>query len=244
MTVVLKLGGSVITDKSVRDSIDERGMETAASAIGDHAAGSSLVLVHGGGSVGHPRAAESGIDTETGTSDVTTACAIHQAMTRLNERFLQTLHEADVAAVPVRPLSMSHRNGELSIESGAVQTLLSEGFVPVLHGDVVATVGDGITVASGDELVRSLAVELDASRVGLCTDVPGVLDSDGRVIEHLDSAGALASHTDGASTDVTGGMQSKVEALLALERPASIFGLEALESFLAGDRPGTTVESR
>jgi len=59
--------------------------------------------------------------------------------------------------------------------------------VPVLHGDGVATAGAGVTVVSGDELVVELAVGLGARRVGVCSTVPGVLDSDGEVIPSIDS---------------------------------------------------------
>jgi isopentenyl phosphate kinase len=134
------------------------------------------------------------------------------------------------------------REGDLALPTGGVKTMLDEGFVPVLHGDVLAHAGRGVTVVSGDELAVTLAERLDADRVGLCTGVSGVLDVDGRVVERIDSFERVADSLSGSdATDVTGGMAGKVRALLALDAPASVFGLDDLEDFLAGGSPGTRI---
>ncbi|MFB6188705.1 MAG: acetylglutamate kinase, partial [Halapricum sp.] len=133
--------------------------------------------------------------------------------------------------------------GETALPSGAVTTMLEEGFVPVAHGDVIAQRDAGATVLSGDEIVTLLARQLGADRVGLCSTVPGVLDADDAVIERISDFETVAAAL-GASdtTDVTGGMAAKVRALLDLETAASIFGPDDLGAFLAGGRPGTLVQ--
>jgi isopentenyl phosphate kinase len=119
--------------------------------------------------------------------------------------------------------------------------MLAESFVPVLHGDVVATANEGVTVLSGDEVVARVARDLDADRVGLCSTVPGVLDADDRVVERVSSLDDVALG-ESAATDVTGGMAGKVRALLALDAPAHVFDLDGLSAFLAGEAPGTVVD--
>ncbi len=241
MTVVLKLGGSVITDKQRPETLDEGNLARAAAAIADY--DEEIVLVHGGGSFGHHHASEHGITSETGSHDVTGALAVHDAMGRLNDAVLAALHERDVPALPVHPLSAAARDGdgELSL-STPVETMLAEGFVPTVQADVIAHTGAGVTVVSGDELVVELATQLHADRVGLCAGVPGVFGSDGEVIECIESFAAVREALGGSdATDVTGGMSAKVRALLELDAPASIFGLDGLEGFLDGDSPGTRV---
>jgi isopentenyl phosphate kinase len=142
-------------------------------------------------------------------------------------------------------LSLGARDaaGDLSLPTESVAALLGEGFVPVLHGDLVAHRGEGVTVVSGDELVTSLASALGADRVGTCSTVPGVLDGDGAVIDRIeafDDAAALLGGAD--STDVTGGMAAKVRALLALGAPAFVFGPAELPAFLAGEDVGTRID--
>ncbi|MHC3437630.1 isopentenyl phosphate kinase [Natrialbaceae archaeon A-gly3] len=242
--IVLKLGGSVITEKGCPETLDGEALEAAADAI-ETATDEGLVIVHGGGSFGHHHASEHGVSTTEGTGDAGAALEIHGAMTTLNRFVLSRLHDRAVPAVPVHPFSAAHRDDDsaLTLPTGQVQTLLEEGFVPVLHGDVVAHAGEGVTVISGDELVAELARDLEADRIGLCSTVPGVLDGDDEVIERIadfEEVRAVLGESD--TTDVTGGMAAKVKGLLSLEGQASIFGPEALEVFLEGGEPGTTVE--
>ena len=220
MTTVLKLGGSVVTEKDNPEQVDEAALARTADAI----AGSEverLVVVHGGGSFGHHHAATHGVTTTQGTHDPGAVADIHGAMKTLNRRVVDALLARDVHAVP----------------------LLDEGFVPVLHGDLVAHRGKGTTVVSGDELVTSLAGSLDAERVGMCSTVPGVLDTEGEVIPHIEAFEDAAAALGGSdATDVTGGMAAKVRALLTLGAPAFVFGPDELGAFLAGADAGTRIE--
>lgn len=264
MVTVLKLGGSVVTEKDRDETVDGPALDRAAAAVaaarssaGDGGSGRTndalddLVIVHGGGSFGHPNAAEWDVTTEEGTHDAGGVLAIHGAMTTLNKFVLRRLRDEGVPAVPVHPLSAAHRDADadLTLPTGQVRTLLDEGFVPVLHGDVIAHAGEGVTVLSGDEIVAELAGQLDADRVGVCSTVPGVLDADdGDAADEASVIAEIASFDDVAdvlggsdATDVSGGMAGKVRELLALDVPASIFDLDALSAFLAGERPGTTI---
>jgi isopentenyl phosphate kinase len=242
VTVVLKLGGSVVTEKDEPETVDTSRLGSAADAVAE--SDDDLVVVHGGGSFGHHHAAEYGVSTTDGTHDPAGVGAIHGAMKRLNDAVVAALTERGVPAVPVHPFSAASRDaeGQLTLPTAQVRTLLGEGFVPVLHGDLVAHEGEGATVLSGDELVVELAPAVDADRVGVCSTVPGVLDGDGEVVDRIDAFEDVAAALgDSESTDVSGGMAGKVRALLALSSPAHVFGPDALGEFLAGESPGTTV---
>ena len=248
MTAVLKLGGSVITEKSRPETLDGESLDAAADAVAsavDSGAVEDLVVVHGGGSFGHHHASERGVTTGTGTRDAVGATAIHAAMKTLNQFVVSRLHARDVPALPVHPFSVAARDaaGDLALPLAQVETMLGEGFVPVLHGDGVATAGEGVTVLSGDEIVTRVARELDADRVGLCSTVPGVLDADESVVREIRSFEDVAEFLGGsdADADVTGGMAGKVRELLELGAPASIFGPDDVEAFLRGRDVGTTI---
>ena len=248
-TVVLKLGGSLITEKDRPETLDGDSLTDACDAVAtalSEGTVDELVVVHGGGSFRHHHASEHGVSTTAGTDDAAAVMDVHGAMTTLNRLVLARLHERDVPAVPVHPLSLAARpdgiDGELDLPTGSTATLLEEGFVPVLHGDGVATADAGVTVVSGDELVVELATALDARRVGVCSTVPGVLDDDGEVIGRIDSFEAVADALGGSdATDVSGGMAAKVRELLALDAPASVFGADGLAAFLRGEEPGTRI---
>jgi isopentenyl phosphate kinase len=268
MVTVLKLGGSVITDKTRRETLDGPALDAVADAIAaaypgatpaadadvttDGEAGSvdaapieSLVLVHGGGSFGHPHADDHDVTTTAGTTDAAAVLEIHSAMKTLNQFVLARLHERAIPALPVHSLSAGHRtaDGTLAHPLGQVRTMLGEGFVPVLHGDVIAHEGEGATVVSGDELVVRLAEDLDADRIGLCSTVPGVLDAEEAVIDRITSFEAVAGALgESDATDVSGGMAEKVRTLLELDAPADVFGVDDVGAFLAGERPGTRID--
>jgi isopentenyl phosphate kinase len=246
MVTVLKLGGSVITEKDRAETLDGAALDRATDAIADANKGTDreLVVVHGGGSFGHHHAERHGVDTASGTDDAAATVDVHGAMTTLNRFVLGRLQDRGVPAIPVHPLSLAHRDaaGSLTLPAGGIEALLGEGFVPVLHGDIVAHAGQGATVLSGDEIVAHLAGALGADRVGLCSTVPGVLDADGTVVDRIEAYDAVADALgDSAATDVTGGMAGKVRALLEVEAPASVFDLDGLAAFLDGGSPGTRI---
>lgn len=248
--VVLKLGGSVVTDKDEEETVDVDALASVGQAIG--AAVSSpdpgveqLVVVHGGGSFGHHHAAAFGVSRSDGTTDVEAIRTIHDAMGRLNKAVLDFLGDAGVDAVPVRPFSVAHRDprGALTLHTDPVEAMLDEGFVPVLHGDVVTHATEGATILSGDELVTHIARSIGAARVGVCSTVPGVLDDEDAVIPEVTAMADVRPFLgESESTDVTGGMTAKVAALLDLGSPATIFGPDDLQAFLAGDRVGTRID--
>ncbi|WP_255195813.1 isopentenyl phosphate kinase [Halorarius litoreus] len=243
MTRILKLGGSVVTRKDEPETVDAEQLGSLADAIAD--APDDLVVVHGGGSFGHHHASAYGVSTVDGSHDAAAARDIHGAMKELNDAVVAALADRGVPAVPVHPFSAASRTatGELSLSTAPVSAMLTEGFVPVLHGDVVAHAGKGVTILSGDELVADLATHLGADRVGLCSAVPGVLDTDGEVVPHIAAFDDVAAALGGSdATDVTGGMAGKVRELLALSVPAYVFGVDGTREFLAGGDPGTRID--
>ncbi|PSQ33888.1 acetylglutamate kinase [Halobacteriales archaeon QS_9_70_65] len=241
MTTVLKLGGSVVTDKTDPETVDEAALDRAAEAL---AGRDGIVIVHGGGSFGHHHADRHGVSTTAGTRDPEAVRAIHGAMKRLNAAVVDALAGVDVPALPIHPMSAAAReaDGSLSLPTSGILTMLGEGFVPVLHGDGVVHADEGVTVLSGDELVVALADALGADRVGVCSAVEGVYDEDGDVIRRVETFDDAANVLGGSdATDVSGGMAGKVRALLELSAPAHVFGLEGLGPFLDGGEPGTRI---
>ncbi|MFB6132793.1 MAG: isopentenyl phosphate kinase [Halanaeroarchaeum sp.] len=244
MTTILKLGGSVVTAKDRRETVDDSSIARAASAIAE-AGPERLVVVHGGGSFGHPIATNRAVNSEVGTDDAADVRAIHETMGRLLRHVTDALSDGGVPAVPVRPFSAGYRTagGTVELYTEAVSTMVNEGFVPVLHGDVFVTDGGGATIVSGDELVVALGEAMAADRIGLCSTVPGVLDENGDVvssIERYEDVDRILGESE--ATDVTGGMAGKVRALLDADVSASIFGLDDLGDFLAGEGVGTRVD--
>ncbi len=218
--VILKIGGSVITDKGSvssarKDEIDRISGEIASFKSDSD---SNLILVHGAGSFGHPQAMKYRLDERFDAEGV---YLTHASVKTLNSMVVDSLNRAGAHALPVHPLSSCLlENGKLiEFQLSQVKLMLERGIIPVIHGDVVMDMIKGAAVLSGDRIIPYIALALNASKIGAGSDVDGVLDDKDIVIKKITplSFVDIKKNIKGsASTDVTGGMLGKVSELLEL----------------------------
>ena len=257
---VLKLGGSVLTDKDKPKVADRAAIRRLAKEIALSGV-TELVLVHGGGSFGHPLAERYNIaEGFKEESQVLGFSETHSAMVELNNMVVDALISRGVPAFPLSPSSfMITSNGRIeTLELQVLRRLLERGFIPVLYGDTVLDARRGFSILSGDQLSARLALELKASRLVFGVDVDGVytsnpkLNPDARLLEFL-SLGEAENMTGigrAATTDVTGGMLGKIqESLPVVEAGISVLILNAKKprnvfKALKGERVRGTVLSR
>ena len=224
--MLLKLGGSVITIKEKPFTPDEKTITRLAKEI-KHADVSPLILVHGGGSFGHPVAKQYRINEGyKDSSQIMGFSKTHQAMTMLNRLVVDSLINHNIPAIAVPPSScIITKSGRIeSFEEGPlIKKMLEMGFLPVLYGDAVLDSDVNFTILSGDQLVSSLAISLNAERIIIGADVDGLYTADpktnssARLIPHLTSRELkkLQQNVEDAKvTDVTGGMLGKVKELI------------------------------
>jgi isopentenyl phosphate kinase len=243
--LILKLGGSVITDKSAGCAVDHARLASVAGAIAGARAGGILVI-HGAGSCGHPEAKRYHLDKGVAAGSTEGIFVTHKAVSSLNDAVVAALRKQGIPAVGIHPLHTGIAdNGRLvGFECRHLDTMLALGMVPVIHGDVVMDLSRGACIVSGDQLVRYLAVALQISRVGLATDVPGVLDGD--VVVPAITRKTMPKLQIGSSnhTDVTGGMRGKIDELLGLADAgirSDIFHVSRTVDFLNGSGHGGTI---
>jgi len=191
---------------------------------------SSLILVHGGGSFGHPVAEKYGIAKGyVDPSQVLGFAATHLAMTLLNSWVMEALISRNIPAVEVHPSScLVTTDGRIrNMELKPLIKMIKMGVVPVLYGDAVPDSTKGFTILSGDQLVSWLAIKLGAERIIMGADVDGLYtadpktDSSAQLVDHitLEELKSLEYNIEGSkATDVTGGMLGKMrEVILAIE---------------------------
>jgi len=244
--ILLKLGGSVITDKHADCVINRDRLALVATAIAG-ARTRGILIVHGAGSCGHPEAKRFRLDQGATAGQTEGIFVTHRAVSRLNDAVVCALRECGIPAVGVHPLhtAVADKGRLISFEVRHLKKMLDLEMVPVIHGDVVMDLSQGACIVSGDQLVRYLAVALECDRVGLATDVPGVLDGK-RVVSEITKRTAPALQIGNSlHTDVTGGMRGKIDELLELAHAgieSDIFAVSRLGAFLAGtDHGGTKV---
>lgn len=240
--IVVKLGGSVLTDKSSyrtlrRADVERLAGELAPAAGAPRSGAPPLVLVHGAGSFGHVLARKHGLaGGARGADDLLAAAQVHADVRDLDAEVLRALRARGVPAFGVPPWAIARlREGRLEHLDLSPLLLAPAGVVPVTHGDVVPDATRGVGILSGDDLVREVGLALRAAGepvdavFALAAD--GVLDPRGRLVERL-AAGDPVPAAPQAGADVTGGIVKKVEAARALAR------VGARVRFVSGLAPG------
>lgn len=263
--ILLKLGGSLITDKTRpyvarQDILAQLAKEIVEAREANP--GLQLILGHGSGSFGHTAARQyhtrDGFPPSDnpqpywhGFSEVW-----FQAAT-LNRLVMESLHAAGLSALALAPVaSVIANNGKVAHWSlTPLRAALNAGLTPVVYGDVIFDEIRGGTILSTEDLFEHLARALQPKKI-LLAGLEGAVWADfparTRKVERITPtnfdairAGIGASH----GADVTGGMESKVRQMLKLteEIPgltAQIFSGEipgTLKKALNGETPGTLI---
>lgn len=249
--VVLKLGGSLITEKDKPFTLRGEVLERLGGELAR--AGKPLIIVHGGGSYAHPLAKRYKVSEGYRSARhlkgfVETSLAVR----RLNLEVVGALARSGLPCVgiPAAAVVLTRRARIISCNMEPVLSSLDLGVAPVTCGDVVFDRELGFTVLSGDTIASYLASRLRARRLIYAVDVDGVYVRDrasGEVVlaEEL-RPGMRVEPLGGAAEDVTGGMVGKLEeGFRAAESGVEVLVVNGLRKGLVeaavrgGEVPGT-----
>ena len=146
--ISVKVGGSVFSDKKGEpENFDEETVGRIAGEIAGFYPEEDFIIVHGGGSFGHPEAKKYGIrdglpeDWKTAHHRRMGFTLTHQAMLRANEKFIDAFVSKNLPAFSVSTSSLFiTENGEVAYgDVEVIKRLLELRFIPVLFGDVSVT---------------------------------------------------------------------------------------------------------
>ncbi len=270
--IFLKLGGSLITDKTKPYSPRLDSLERLAGEIRSARAaqpGLKLLIGHGSGSFGHfavkeslephPYAPHESRGSEASQAFWRGFAEVWYRASQLNRFVVEALHTAGVPVMSFAPSAMARAEGGKikSWDTSRVQEVLEAGLVPLIYGDIAFDPVKGGTILSTEMLMFHLAHGLHPKTVllaGLEAAVWADFPRRQQRIEKITarSFAALSGGIGGShGTDVTGGMRSKVEEMLELvgqlpELTVQIFsGEEAgnVQKALSGQVVGTLIAS-
>ncbi|MCW4018059.1 MAG: isopentenyl phosphate kinase [Candidatus Bathyarchaeota archaeon] len=222
---ILKLGGSVITDKNGELAAKTEAINRIAEEI-KRADMDNLVIVHGGGSFGHPTAQKYGIqDGLKEPSQKLGFSEAHHVMTVLNGLIMDALVWHEIPSLSITPSAcIITENGRIKyFDDTVLCNCMKMGFVPVMYGDAVFDEKMGFSVLSGDQLMTYLAVKLKAQKLVIGVDTDGLYEADPKVDKtakpylklNLEQLKRVQAKIGGAqTTDVTGGMAGKIAELI------------------------------
>lgn len=255
--VFLKLGGSLITDKTQPytpklDVIEDAALQiaTALRAQPDL----RLVIGHGSGSFGHVAASE--YRTRDGAQregDATEGrywkgfAEVWYQASDLNRHVMKALRKVNLPAIALAPAaSVIASDGKVSIwEMTPIRMALGVGLMPVVYGDVIFDEVRGGTILSTEDLFGHLARALEPERIllaGLESAVWEDFPARTRKVETITpkTFSAVSKGIEkAAGADVTGGMQSKVTQMLELIRQNPLVKIQ----IFSGVEPGNIVRA-
>lgn len=228
--LVLKLGGSLLTDKTQPYSLRTNVLRAASAEIKacmDQGLVQKLAIVHGVGSYGHPPVIQ--YKLHKGFIDPGQLLPLSRTQSKVNELRAAITSSLQDEGIPVNlfhtsSIASAKKGRIISMDLDAVKGFLDIGMVPVLGGDMVHDAGMGFSVGSGDQVAAILAKELEATDLVFATDVAGVYDIDPKTSPNAQLIRELSlSHLDGrspavgAKADASGAMRGKLSALMGLD---------------------------
>ena len=167
--IILKIGGSILTNKDSVSEVDAASLKRIASEIKSSLDNSpkELIIVHGAGSFGHPPAKKYKIGEVFDKSEYPQKrigfCETQNAVKKLNMLICEAFIEEGLPVVAI-PASSFMTATNKRITQGNLDSFkryLKKGFIPVIYGDVVLDDELEICVISGDQLIQYLAMNLN-----------------------------------------------------------------------------------
>lgn len=244
----LKLGGSLITDKSKKQTANKEVIDRIAREIFDvysKRRNLQLIIGHGSGSFGHSVAerhhTQDGVKTReqwAGFAEVGYVAGL------LSNIVLESLIEVGLPVVKIPPSTITRcMDGDIvNIHMASIKSALDAKLIPLVHGDVAFDMEKGGTIVSTEDIFVYLAQELYPERILLAGDYQGVTDSTGKLIPRITKKNfpELQSEIKGSATvDVTGGMESKVSSMLTLCQEIPDISI----TIFSGKEPGIIIDA-
>ena len=226
--LIIKLGGSVITDKNKpftarRSTIFRLGKEIEKALKKLDA---KVIITHGSGSFGHTPAAKYQTHLgNIGKNSIKGLVETANAASTINEIVMQELKKTSLNTISFEPRSFIYSNKMRKKNAflEPIRKALSLDLIPVIYGDVVFDQTNGFCIYSADRiitiLVSGLNSEYKIENIIYCGDTDGVYDCEGKIIPKITPKNFKKYKKDISGSkgiDVTGGMLYKVEESLVL----------------------------
>ncbi len=218
---LVKLGGSIITDKAKEGTFRHETVDRLAREI--KKANKDYILVHGAGSFGHILAKQHRLSEGlTEPTQILGFAQTHASVLRLNSLVMDALiHQGlPVMSLPPHAILELDNHQLKTMDFTVFSDYLKRGFIPVTFGDVALDSQLGGSICSGDLLMQALATQFHPEKVVFVMDEDGLYtanpktDPKATFIETIavKDIPRLSTGLD-TRTDVTKGMQGKLETI-------------------------------
>lgn len=221
--ILIKFGGSIITDKNVpykaRPDIIKR-LAKELKGIKD----TSIILAHGSGSFGHTSAKEFG--GKKGYKSKWGIAKVARDAMEINRIVMDILVEEGLPAISLRPMSMIMTD-DGKIKSHffkIIEEVVNQDLMPVVYGDVIWDKKWKTTIFSGETTLNEIGLYLSkkgykVNKIIQVGETNGVYDDNGKTIPAINKRNWKNMEQyvfSSKRTDVTGAMHHKIENALSI----------------------------
>jgi len=228
--ILIKLGGSIITDKNKPYTAKPAVIKNFARQIKiARNKGFRFLISHGSGSFGHTSAAKyktaGGITNKEGVYGLSVVQQDAIAINRIvNKIFLE--EGLPVLSFTPSSFTLADNKNLWRIFAGPIIEALKIDALPMVFGDVILDKTQGCCIFSGEVTLDNLISPLSDSgflikRIIQVGSTNGVYDKEGKTIPRIDhkNFGGIKNLVGcSSSTDVTGGMLHKIEESLKMAK--------------------------
>lgn len=242
--ILVKLGGSLITDKTKPFTPKEAVIRRLGREIKEalRSFPGKIIIGHGSGSFGHTVAAK--YKTQEGLinkKSIEGLALVADAAIQINRIVIKNLLKVGLPVFSFAPASFLTATDQRLNKAflKPILELLKQGLIPVIYGDVILDSQKGCCIFSAEKILnifaKNLKKEFNVLRIIHCGDTDGVYDDNRKTIpvitqnsfrEFQKAIGAAGT------TDVTGGMLHKVSESLKIAR------LGTSSFIMNGKKPG------
>ncbi|MFX1455861.1 MAG: isopentenyl phosphate kinase [Promethearchaeota archaeon] len=225
--ILLKLGGSLLTDKDKPNSIRKKIVENAVQQIIE--ANEKIILIHGGGSFGHPLAKKYSISKGVDMSvpkQILGLTETHQLMNTFNSYLIDKFLEHKFPVLSIQASSIFIKDSqEITMSSiEIIETSLNLNIMPILYGDIILDKSGSFSIISGDQIILELCRNLRRyciSKVIFTMEADGIYVTDFQNNQnyvlipecYADDLDNLNLADLGQKIDVTGGIKGKLDII-------------------------------
>ncbi|MFA5986320.1 MAG: isopentenyl phosphate kinase [Parcubacteria group bacterium] len=225
---IIKIGGSIITDKSSHKLIVHRELlHDIAKELHQYLLKkprTELIIIHGAGGPGHHIAHQHGLADGTlhDPVKIRAVCDTRLVNQKLNTEICEILLQNDIPVIPAHTGTLiTQKNKEIvSCDLSILQSILGSNCIPVLYGEMVHDAVLEYSVCSGDTSAAYLAQHLPVEKIFFATDVDGIFDRDPHKFPEAQLIPNISLHDiyndtslsieRSHNTDVTGGLRGKL----------------------------------
>ncbi len=210
--IIIKLGGSIITDKSEYRKFNEKIVENIVKIL--KVMNKQMIIIHGGGSFGHIKSKEFGLPGPVSERTIEGMNIVHNDMVELNLKISRVFQDNNIYNISLPVSSLVYDNIK---NYNIFSRYLTYGITPISYGDTYLH-GKDIGIYSGDNIVYDVSKRFMPDYVVFFSDVDGIFDKnpktnpDARLLKTISGD----FQHDIINADVTGGIIHKYKKMKSI----------------------------